>query len=34
MVPFPADLMRMWPVSARVNKPINDDPDLLDEVDV
>jgi putative SOS response-associated peptidase YedK len=22
---FPADLMRMWPISTRVNKPENDD---------
>ena len=26
MWPFPADLMRMWPISTRVNKPENDDP--------
>lgn len=26
---FPADLMRMWPVSTRVNSVRNDDPDLL-----
>jgi putative SOS response-associated peptidase YedK len=23
---FPAGLMRMWPISTRVNKPENDDP--------
>ena len=27
--PFPAELMRMWPVSTRVNSPQNDDADLL-----
>jgi putative SOS response-associated peptidase YedK len=28
MGPFPAELMRMWPISTRVNKPENDDPQL------
>jgi hypothetical protein len=27
---FPADLMRMWPISTRVNKPENDDPLILE----
>ena len=27
--PFPADQMKMWPISARVNSPKNDDPDIL-----
>ena len=27
---FPADLMRMWPISTRVNKPENDDPSILE----
>src|SRR4051812_47999236 len=27
--PFPAELMRMWPISTRVNSPKNDDADLL-----
>ena len=30
--PFPAEVMRMWPTSTRVNSPKNDDPDLLDPV--
>ena len=30
LVPFPAELMAMWPVSTRVNKPENDDTSLLD----
>ena len=30
LVPFPAELMAMWPVSTRVNKPENDDASLLD----
>ena len=31
--PFPAELMRMWPVSTRVNSPQNDDASLLDPLD-
>ena len=30
--PFPAELMRMWPISTRLNLPKNDDPDLLTAV--
>ena len=30
--PFPAELMRMWPISTRVNSPKNDDADLLTPV--
>jgi putative SOS response-associated peptidase YedK len=30
--PFPAELMRMWPISPRVNSPKNDDPELLTPV--
>lgn len=30
LVPFPADHMMMWPISTRVNKPDNDDPNILD----
>jgi putative SOS response-associated peptidase YedK len=29
LVPFPSDLMTMWPVSARVNKPEHDDAAVL-----
>lgn len=32
LVPYAADLMRMWPVSSRVNSPKNDDPDLVTPV--
>src|SRR5207249_2854397 len=32
LVPFPATLMTMWPISTRVNKPDNDDADILDAV--
>jgi putative SOS response-associated peptidase YedK len=31
MVPYPSELMRMWPISSRVNKVVNDDPSILDE---
>jgi hypothetical protein len=27
---FPAEPMRMWPISTRVNKPANDDPSILE----
>jgi putative SOS response-associated peptidase YedK len=30
--PFPAEAMRMWPVSMRVNTPQNDDASLIDPV--
>jgi putative SOS response-associated peptidase YedK len=30
MRPFPADLMRMWPISTRVNKPENDDAAIVE----
>src|SRR5215475_7678455 len=29
MRPFPAEQMRMWPISTRVNKPENDDPSIV-----
>ena len=29
MKPFPAEPMRMLPISTRVNKPENDDPSIL-----
>ena len=29
---FPAELMVMWPISKRVNSPINDDERLLDQI--
>ena len=31
--PFPAELMMMWPISTRVNKPDNDDPTILDPLE-
>jgi putative SOS response-associated peptidase YedK len=30
---YPAELMRMWPISTRVNKPENDDPSILDPIE-
>ena len=30
LVPFPAELMMMWQISTRVNKPENDDPAVLE----
>jgi hypothetical protein len=32
--PFPADLMRMWPISTRVNRPENDDASILDPIEL
>ena len=34
MRPFPADLMRIWPISTRVNKPENDEPSILEPIKV
>ena len=34
MRPFPAKPMRMWPISTRVNKPENDDPSLVEPIEV
>jgi putative SOS response-associated peptidase YedK len=30
--PFPSELLKMWPISTRVNSPMNDDEQLLEEV--
>ena len=30
--PFPADQMRIWAISPRVNSPDNDDPGIIDPV--
>ena len=30
MRPHPAELMRIWPISTRVNKPENDDASILE----
>jgi len=34
MRPYPAGLMRMWPISARVNKPENDDPSIVEPIEL
>jgi hypothetical protein len=34
MRPFPAGLIRMWPISTRVNKPENDDPSIVEPVEL
>jgi putative SOS response-associated peptidase YedK len=34
MKPFPAELMRMWPISTRLNKPENDDPSIVDPLKI
>ncbi len=33
MRPFPAEPMRMWPISTRVNKPENDDPSIIEPIE-
>jgi putative SOS response-associated peptidase YedK len=30
---FPSEAMRMWPISTRVNSPLNDDEELLEEIE-
>ena len=30
MRPYPAEPMRIWPISTRVNKPDNDDPSVVE----
>jgi putative SOS response-associated peptidase YedK len=34
MRPFPAALMRMWPISTRVNKPENDDASIVEPIEL
>ena len=34
MRPFPAEPMRMWPISTRVNKPENDDPCIVEPIEL
>jgi len=33
LVAFPDELMKVWPISRRVNSPGNDDPKTLDQID-
>jgi putative SOS response-associated peptidase YedK len=34
MRPYPAEPMRMWPISTRVNKPENDDPSVVKPIEL
>jgi hypothetical protein len=34
MRPFHAEPMRMWPISTRVNKPENDDPSIVESIEL
>ena len=34
MRPYPAEPMRMWPISTRVNKPENDDPSIVEPTEL
>jgi putative SOS response-associated peptidase YedK len=34
MRPFPGDSMRTWPISTRVNKPENDDPSIVESIEL
>jgi putative SOS response-associated peptidase YedK len=34
LVPYPADRMKAWPVSARVNSPKNDDAEIIVPVEL
>jgi putative SOS response-associated peptidase YedK len=31
---LPVGLMRMWPISTHVNKPENDDPSIIDPIEL
>jgi putative SOS response-associated peptidase YedK len=34
MQPFPSELMQIWPISTRVNKPENDDAAILEPIEL
>jgi putative SOS response-associated peptidase YedK len=34
MRPFPASPMRIWPISTQVNKPENDDPSIVEPIEL
>ena len=34
LVPFPADRMRAWPISPRINSPKNDDPAVIGPIEI
>ncbi len=33
LVPFPADRMKAWPISPRVNSPMNNDPEIIGSIE-
>ena len=33
LVPFPSELMKIWPIGTRVNKPENDTPSILEPIE-
>ena len=33
LVPFPSELMKIWPISTRVNKPQDDDSGILEPIE-
>ena len=32
--PFPVEPIRMWPISTKVNKPENDDPSIVEQIEL
>jgi hypothetical protein len=34
MRPFPAELLRMWPISTRVDTPVNDDASIVEPIEL
>jgi hypothetical protein len=34
MKPYPSEPMRMWPISTRVNKTENDDPSIIEPIEL
>jgi hypothetical protein len=34
MRPFPAEVMRMWPISTMINTPENDDPSTVESIEL
>lgn len=34
LITFPSEPMRMWPISKRVSKPENDDPTILEPIEI
>jgi putative SOS response-associated peptidase YedK len=33
LIPYPSKPMTMWPISTKVNKPENDDPSILQQIE-